>query len=463
MVDEPRSRAATWLIAAVSLAVGVLHWLLFFGIPPVLPREAADWPKEFRYYAVLQQAVTEWRVPYFVSVSLQDTRKFLAIPETVLSPQILLLRWVSIDQFFVVHILLLQAVALLACLALRRRYKLSIPSFALLWLLLGFNGHITSHLAIGHSMWGGYFFLPWFFLLLLDVVEGPLTARTPIAIGGVLGLILLQGSFHPFVWCVLFLLLLFVFDSLTRRSVAEALLWSGAFAAWRLVPAAVILLGRRSQSFETGYASVGDLLAGLVSIRDAAFARRGTGGMGGVRWWEFDSYIGVVALVFVVVFAAIGLSGAHRSFRRLFLPVTITALLSYDGLYRLFHVAHVPLLNAERVSSRLLILPLGVVIVVAVIAAEEWRRRTPGWGNVVLTLVALATAFALALHSQVWSVPSVTHLLPPPPHARDLAIEIADASGGADRAYLASVYASAAATAMTIVMAVVLWRRRVRR
>lgn len=461
MLDEKRlpTRPFSWALVALLLAAGSLHWFLFIGMPPSFPREAADWPKEFRYYAVLKQAVSEGRVPYFVSVSLQDTRKFLAIPETVLSPQILLLRWLSIDTFLLVHILLLQAAGLAGCVALGRRYQLSVPSLCLLWLLLGFNGHITSHLAIGHSMWGGVFLLPWFFLCVLELVEDPPNRRTPIAIGAVLGVILWQGSFHPFVWCVLFLLLLFLFDGVSRRPVFVSLLWSAAFAAWRLVPAAVVLLGKRSQAFETGYPSVADLMAAFVSIRDAQFPRQGTGAMGGVRWWEFDAYIGWPALLWLLTFGIVFLALDRGPRRRLSLPLAITALLSYDGLYRLIHFARLPLLSAERVSSRLLILPVGMLVVLAAIEGERWCRKAPRGRGVLLIVVAMATAVSLAVHSRAWSVPSVTRLLPPPPHTRDLTIEIVDASGERDGLYLGSVYASAVVSLAAAAAGVARWRK----
>jgi hypothetical protein len=457
MADERRA----WPLAATFLAAGILHWVLFLGVPTVLPKDSADWPKEFRYYAVLKQAVTEGRVPYFVSVSLQDTRKFLAIPETVLSPQIILLRWLSIDTFFLIHVLLLQAVGLAACLAIRGRYQLSLPSFALLWLLLGFNGHVTAHLAIGHSMWGGYFFLPWFFLLLLETVESP-SPRTPIALGLVLGLLLLQGSFHPFVCCVLFLSLMLLLDGPSRHISFEALAWTAGFAFFRLAPAAAILLGKRVQDFQTGYTGLGDFLAGLAWIRDVTFPRRGTGSMGGLRWWEFDAFVGAAALTWLVgaglILGFVRTRGPHR---RLAWPMAIVAVLSLDSLYRPLNLSHLPLLGAERVSSRLLMVPLGLLMVIAAIAGEAWVRQSPARRHAYVVAIAIITALLLGWHSFVWSVASVTRLLPPPPHMRDLSIEIVESAGEAkDALYVLTVKASAIVSAGAAILACICWRRR---
>ena len=70
----------------------------------------ADWPKEVRYYVALQQALVDGRIPYYVSRSIQETRKFLANPEVPWSPDVLLLRFVGIEVFLVLKVLLWYAV-----------------------------------------------------------------------------------------------------------------------------------------------------------------------------------------------------------------------------------------------------------------------------------------------------------------------------------------------------------------
>ena len=69
--DEP-SRAANVALAALFVA-GALHWLAFFGTgAETMSFTAADWPKEFRYYSAVKQAVTEGRVPYYVSRPIHE-------------------------------------------------------------------------------------------------------------------------------------------------------------------------------------------------------------------------------------------------------------------------------------------------------------------------------------------------------------------------------------------------------
>ena len=477
MTSGPGGRAsvrpASWPLVVVLLVLGTLHWALFLGVPPRLPRSGVDWPKELRYYAILKQAVGEGRIPYFTALAIllsppdatakagQETRKFLAIPETVVSPQIILLRWLNIDAFFLVHILILQAAALAGCLALGRRYDLSPPSLVLLWLILGFNGHITSHLGIGHSMWGGYFLFPWFFLLVLQLVEQPTAPKAPLAVGLVLAAILLQGSFHPFVWCILFLLLLWVSGRGIRWRVLEALGWTAGLALWRLVPAAVVLLRRGQQGFETGYPSLTDLAGALISIHDVGFPPRGTG----QSWWEFDAYIGMTALLWLMAFGWVFISRERGPAHLLVFPLAVTAILSVDGLYRALSFSRLPLLGAERISSRILILPLGLLAVLAATASDKWQRQAPRRRGWALWGVVAITAVSLAVHSYVWSLPNLSRLMPSSPHLHNPTIAITGSTGTGtlDSLYVLSVRVSALLSAMVTGVAIWRWRRLSRR
>jgi hypothetical protein len=115
------------------------------------------------------------------------------------------------------------------------------------------------------------------------------------------------------------------------------------------------------------------------------------------------------------------------------------------------------------VASRLLLLPVVMLAVLAARASEAWIRRSPiRWR--ISFVAALATAALLGWHSHVWSVPNIGPLLPPPPHARDLELHIAPPSGeGKDGAYLASTRFGALISLSAGGLAVAGWRRRVKR
>ena len=95
-----------------------------------------------------------------------------ALPDVILSPQVLLLKWLSVGSFVLVDTWLMILLGWIGLLRLRRRFSLSLLSFTWLSLLFYFNGHILSHYAVGHVTWGGYFLLSWFAELVFSLIDG---------------------------------------------------------------------------------------------------------------------------------------------------------------------------------------------------------------------------------------------------------------------------------------------------
>lgn len=461
-------RPAFLLEAALAalFGLGVLHWLLVFGF--LTPGFAgmsftvADWPKEARYYVALQQAIVEGRIPYYVSKSIQETRKFLANPEVPWTPDVLLLRFLGIEAFVALKVILWYAVGFAGLLLVRRRHGLALLPFTFLFLLFAFNGHIVAHLAIGHSMWTGYFLLPFAFLSLMDVFD-PGAAGAPMRLALVFFLMLLQGAVHIFAWCVLLLLLVVAFHPRLWRACLLVLAWTVALAACRLLPAAVVLFGKVEAAFISGYPSVADLLAAFVQIRPITYPRRG-GLFGTLNWWEYDLYLGYVGLVWVIGFGVLGRvkDGDARRFGMLRGPLAVLAVLSFGDLYALVNRLGLPLLSGERVSSRLLIVPVAFLLPMAAVrmhAALEMRR---GLARPLAFVAAAAVAVELSRHSVAWSLPVLERTWPPPPRARDLGLAILDArdlgATAMDGPYLWSVRLGAAVSLAAVAAAA--WRMR---
>jgi hypothetical protein len=306
-------------------------------------------------------------------------------------------------------------------------------------------------------MWGGYFLLPFFCLLALDP-PGPARGRWPMAMGVTLGAMLLQGSFHVFVWCVIFLLLQMAIGP-GRPAIGAALVWGSAVGLVRLAPAAIILQGRRDAELQTGYPGLVELAQGLAIVRDAGVPRVGGGSMGGLQWWEFDAYVGPVALLWLLVFGARALVAPERR-GRLAVPIAVMTLLSMDRLYSPVNALGIPLLASQRVTSRFLIVPLLLVAVLAAVESERWRAAGARVRTILLWLAAATTAVLLAFHSHTWKMERVESLLPKPPHARDLAvaIEAPETEGPKDALYVATVRLSALASAAALGVALWRWR-----
>ena len=410
-----------------------------------------DWPKEFRYARVLQQAVQEHRLPLYVSRPILTGRKLLAIPELNCAPQVLLLGWLPPATFLVVDALLLYTLGFGGLLLLRRRYGLGLLPFALLALVFFFNGHLVAHLAIGHSMWAAHFLLPFFVLFVLELVEEP-RPRTPPLIALVLFAILLRGGVHLFAWSVLFLLLLAACNPRRARAVLATLLWAAALGAVRLLPA-VFLARHREQAFLSGYPSLLTLGQALLTIRGADEPLRG-GFFGLLNWWEYDSYVGPLLLAWLVMFG-LALSRrpalARAAERGLWGPMAVLAALACGDSYLMLNLAPLPLINAERVSARLLVLPLVFLAVMAALRLQGWLARAraaePPWMRAapVLGLLAfVAAALPLAMHAAAWRMTRLMEIVPPRRALMNVELAPLPPLRGDDLAYVVVVGAAAA-------------------
>jgi len=453
---------------AALFGLGVLHWLYVFGF--LTPGFAgmsftvADWPKEVRYYVALQQAVRDGRVPYYVSKSIQETRKFLSNPEVPWSPDLVLLRFCAIDVFLALKVLLWYTAGFAGLVLIRRRYALSLLPFTFLFLLFAFNGHIVAHLAIGHSMWTGYFLLPFVFVYLVDLLQDGAPAA-PVKLALVFFLMLLQGALHVFVWCVLLLVLAVAFRPRAWKPALLALAWTAALGACRLVPAAIVLFGKTEALFISGYPSAADLAAALVRIRPITHPRQG-GLFGTLNWWEYDAYLGVVGLAWLLWFGVVRRfkDPEARRFAAVEGPLAVLAVLSLDDLYAAINRLGMPLLSGERVSSRLLIVPLVFLMPVAAARMQRVLETSPRkrWLSALAVAAAVLIAAGLALHSHAWSLPVLERSWPAPPHPRDLGLAILDARDlgptTRDAAYLWSIRLSAVVSLLALLAAA--WRLR---
>lgn len=438
------ARRAAW--AALFLA-GAAFWVVLLDRAPFTfsgpPVALEDWPKEYRYLAVLQQAVREGRIPFVLSEPVVFSRKFLAIPETCLSPQVLLLRVLEPGAFVVVNVLLLHAAFCAGVVALARRYRLALVPAAAFYLLAGFNGHVTAHLAVGHSMWAGFLLLPAFLLPLAALAEDAPAPRAPILLALAMTAILFQGALHVFTWCVLLLVLFAAFNPQRLRAVAQALAWTAGCAALRLLPA-VLVARRREAAFLSGYPSIGTLVRGLVTILPPDGPKRG-GLFGAVSPWELDAYVAPAGLALLAAGLALFVRRVPGSgLARLAGPAAVLAVLALGDAGVLFELSRLPLLSAERVTSRLVALPLVIAALLAAVGLDRaWRAGGRAVRASLLVAVA-ATALGLAAHGWTWRVASLAERLPARKGVVDVRIVGGDAaSPEADRLYRALVLAGA--------------------
>jgi hypothetical protein len=436
--------------------LGVWHWVLFYRGGNFSLR-LDDWKKDYSYYVILKEAMDRREIPYHMSESYHETDRFLGNPETNLSPHVLLMPVVGIVPFFMWHTLVMYTLGFLGCLLIARRYRLGPIPFALLFLLFGFNGYITAHLSVGHSMWNGYFLLPFFCLWTLELLDGGPSLRPALLLALVLFAMMLQGSFHHVIWCWMFLALLLVFNPRLWRGLVVALAFSVALSAVRLGPAAVAFGGRSDRVFWAGYPNVTYMVEGLIRLLDHNLQDAGAPWIRSpfvehpLGWNEYDMYVGLLGLLALLYFGVVrrlraGPGRDEYRYRELDAPLLAMAFLSLNYFHKFICDLPIPLLNAEGVSSRFFIIPLVFLMVLAAVHMQRFLERTRPSAALYVLLIGglLQTAFTLGDHSWAWRiVPAPTDMPAVEPGEPTLVRRD-------DPTYVAAVQASAAVSLLAL-------------
>lgn len=130
-----------------------------------------DRTQEGPRFDFLRRAFLEGRLPLHIGIPLTPTARFLAIPDTLISPQVILLRRVEPGSFVLLNTLFLYSLGFLGLILLGQRLRWSPFTVVVVFLLVMLNGHPVAQIAVGHSMWASYFLLPFFALLLIELSE----------------------------------------------------------------------------------------------------------------------------------------------------------------------------------------------------------------------------------------------------------------------------------------------------
>jgi hypothetical protein len=411
--------AVIW-IAGLYLGGVFLWWYFLNG--GAIQLELHDWAEVTApRYAFLRDAVVTGQLPLHMPnvFALRNvTDRFISVADTNLSPQIVLLRFLDIGQFIVANTVFLYTLGFLGMLALRKRYRLSLVAFSSMFLLMTLNGHISDHLAVGHANWAAVFLMPVLAFQVLDAIGGNASWRWTLATSFLLFFIFLQGAFHTFVHCLLFLAVLALCNRSLLRPLGKVVFFSLMLSMVRILPP-LLEASRFDTEFLGGFVSVRDLLSAFVDLRlpvaaqgasDLALSRLG--------WWELDYYIGAVGLVFVAYYGLVPFLRRRQDpslFPQLIMPIFLLAALSVGRLYKVFHILSVPLLSSQRVSSRLLIVPLSMLVVLAVLHfQQQLDSRKLGLGTKVAVLGALMLmAQDLWQHFKLWRVVNMGLVFPP--------------------------------------------------
>jgi len=461
----------TWL--AVLYLLGLFLWGQFLNWGRI-PFDFHDWAEiSAPRIAFVRDAVLTGQLPLHMpdtSALRGVTDRFMVIPDVMLTPQMFLLGVMEVGPFMLANVWLLYTLGVAGLVYFQRRYGLSPLAYGILFLLFNFNGHLLAHYSVGHANWGGYFLFPWLAALVLRLIEepelrhGPRSWRWTAAVAFLLFFILLQGSFHHFIWGLMFLGLLAVFSWQYLPVVLRTLVLSGLLAAVRLLPPA-LGMGLFDDEFLSGYPTVWDIVQAMFTLRLPADALSIRNMINPLGWWEYDLYLGILGAGFFLFFGVYRTLRNHRQpygYAELLLPAALMVFLSVGRIYRAVMLIPFPLLSAERVSARMLILPFVFFLLLGAMNFQRWldaRRLRPEF-----QLIGLA-AWGLVLHDlwqhlKLWRVNVAFEAFPLTP----VNLATKTVSNHPDAPYTNLLAAGLALTLLTACgLGYMLWRSRKRR
>ena len=386
-------------------SAGVLAWFEFFNYG-LIPQGIWDWPKEYGYYNVIQHAFAQSAIPYHMSFEVHGTHRFLANPEIIISPQTYLLKWTNIGSFVCLHIALLYTIGFRGLVALRNKYKLTMPVFIFLFLLFNFNGYITSRLGVGHLMWGGYFFLSWFAFFVCKLTELSQSKKdTSLKLALILFLMLMQGSLHLVVICLLFLTLFTLTNTRIINEYLQIIFWTCLLSAGRLIPAAMSFVDHKLEILQGFPTPIAFIRSFVENPYVGQTYLEGTN----MFIWEFDMFIGALSFLTIVFFGILyrlRISKSETDLRLWQLDWACLGLLivSCGPIWQMLNSVNIPFISVERIPSRFIIIPFLFVLVSSCIYLQRYFRNQGKKLPIRIFSIALVfIAIELAGHTIIYS------------------------------------------------------------
>jgi hypothetical protein len=413
------TRRMRWLevswIAGLFL-LGVYLWGKFLSWN-TLTLDYYDWAViNVPRLAFLQNAIKAGVLPLHMAgmASLKDvTDRFLTLPDVITTPQVLLLRFIDIPSFVLIDILINFSIGVFGMLLLRRRFKLSLFAFSVLFFMFSFNGYILSHFSVGHLTWNAYFLFPLVFYFIFRFLDGDQGWRWLAGFSFTLFYMILAGGQHHFVWILIFLAVLMLFNLRRAHWLLAAGFFSGILSAIRLLPPALELK-------EFGQIPILNIVLGYPSVLEVfdsmMFVRRNILPPKPVyvqynMWtymklnWEFNFYIGIIGVVFLVIFGLyFWFKEAQPRYWQLIVPAFVLVALSIGGTYWPLRLSGIPIFGSERITSRMIALPVVLFMIMAVINLQVWlsQKRSQPWHQGIIASLFVLFVIDLSTNMSIW-------------------------------------------------------------
>jgi hypothetical protein len=418
-------------------------------------------------FAFLKDAVTRGLLPLHISDTMTfnyRTDRYLSVPDVFLSPQAILLRFMSVGHFVLADVWMMYTLGFLGLLWLQRKFRLSSAALAALFLVFNFNGHVLAHYSVGHVTWGGYFLFPWFVIQMIRLLDGQRGWTWVAETAGLLVLIVLQGSFHQFTWCLLFLGFLALSDRRAFFPAVEAAGFSVALNLFRIVPI-FLTSSLFKYPFIGGYSDLTGIWDALVNIENPQMSIPATNGSLGS--WEVTIYVGLVGAGFLLYF------GFYRwmnprlrqaGYQQLLLPVMGLIILSFGFAFGSLRDLLPSIFAGVRVVSRIFSLPFTFLAVFAAVEFQGWleglrTRRLIPYAAVFAAMIV--EAFDLAKNFNIWMMTNTMTAFSQTTTRHGAWI----VANHADRAYFRYLSAGLAGTlfSLTVLAGLLIWERKRRK
>jgi hypothetical protein len=411
VLSPEEERKAPWLSIlwpGALYLLGVFLWGKFFSWNTG-PLNYHDWPGiNIPRLDMMRDALRVGTLPFHIidRASLMDVSdRFFVLPDVITTPQMVLLLFVNLSTFVIIDVLLHYTIGVLGLLWLRKRRGLALFPFTILFLLFNFNGYILGHYSVGHFTWGAYFLFPIFFELIFEFLEREVGWRWVTIFSLVLFYMILAGGQHHFVWLLLFLAPLLLTTGKRAKWLVALIISAGLLSACRLLPPVLALseYGRKQNfNFVLGYPSVGHLLQSMILPTVPVESLIKPFGLNSFseNIWEFYYYVGILGTLFLLYF------GVWHWFRyslkeyfHLVLPTLFIIFLALGGNYWLVRESGIPLFGSERVTSRMISVPITILMILAVIFFQRWLQSQYE-KRLVLTMAGFS--FTVLLFSDLW-------------------------------------------------------------
>ena len=405
-----------WLVGVYALGIWWFGAFFNWGLHGVTFQDWADITAPRLQF--FKTAVQTGQLPLHISdpsTMHGDTLRYLTVPDTLISPQMILLGRFTIQRFNFINVLFLYTLGFAGLLVLRKQLHLSLAAFSFLSLLFNFNGNILAHYSVGHTSWGGYFLFSWFAWLILRFVDGDRSWKWTFGMALLLFIIWLQGSFHQYIWLLLFLVLV----GLTIHGAFWAILRTGIFtllmSSFRILPA-ILLYGKFEGSFMAGYPTLYSIWDSLVTIANPVANPYYPSGIQAAGAWETTCFVGLVGAFFILYFGAIRtIFDPDSPYIRLLLPISGMVLLSLGRFFVYIRSLPIPLLSGERISTRIFCIGLVFLIVLGAERFQNWLNRVNSQHIVHLGVAAafMLMITELRMNITVWKLSTVQYIFTP--------------------------------------------------